>query len=313
MTTILEYGILSGHVYNPSSKSYHHTEIYLRSLSKLSKLVSQDGWYRITDIDRHMIAQNSYFAALYVKFQNGRPIDAVVSIRGTVRSIIGNDVEDIVGWWSDAISKGNYDRVPCYVHPIWGFVIKCIKIAHHLSVKLKLTGHSLGGAIAQIISLTIHTFEAVTFNAPGCGHIPGAYLDRAGAIHNINSRYGLINKVGLVVGEVNYIDVPEMESEAKQLFKRYKEAAAKNGSPNSVSLFKNARLSADDYLDAYRALESDVTAQADAQCQPSQQGSVIRQALSILAVMHVKIMKNSKTLPAFYPRSFQHSTLSSIW
>jgi len=84
MIDILEYAHLSGHIYHPARQRYFTMSIYPISQSELYR-VKGEGWYLVDGIDRHMIAQNSYFAALYVKFQNGRPIDAVVSIRGTVQ------------------------------------------------------------------------------------------------------------------------------------------------------------------------------------------------------------------------------------
>ena len=279
MITILEYALLSGHVYQPNVTTYFGTKIKSRPISQLSK-ITDSHWYQITDIDPNMHPYHSYYAALYVKFQDGRPTDAVVSIRGTVTSMLGDDVEDFFGWWADALSNGEYDRIPSYVHLIWAFVIECITIAHHLSVKLNLTGHSLGGAIAQIICLTIHIFETITFNAPGCGHMPRVYKDRSGAIHNINSRYGFINKVGLVMGEIDYIDVPNMEAEAKQIFTRYKEVVAKQGHHAGTSTLGNSKIRIEDYYDAYEALASDVAGKVGADCQPSQHESMIRRALS---------------------------------
>ena len=110
--------------------------------------------------------------------------------------------------------------------------------------------------------------------------MPRVYKDRAGAIHNINSRYGFINKVGLVMGEINYIDVPNMEPEAKQIFERYKEIVAKQKHQTGTGIWSNSKMSLEDYHEAYETLASDVAGKVDADCQPSQHESMIRRALS---------------------------------
>ena len=214
-----------------------------------------------------MTPTRPFYAAMYIKFRDGRPADAVVSIRGTVMQRFGNMEVDALSWWSDALSKGEHDTLPIYINHAWGFVIKCLKIARRYNLGLKLTGHSLGGAIAQLICLTIYNLRAVTFNAPGYGNMPGVYKDRAGAIHNINSRYGLINKVGLTLGEIYYIDVPNMAADAKQLIQRYQQEVAKEGNIKGDALLHQDLIKVKDYYDAYGTLSADVDrAKIDAKC-----------------------------------------------
>jgi len=146
--TVLECALLSGAIYHPNWKQYQTLKIKKASVSKISK-IADNAWYHITNVDRHMSPHHPFYAALYMKFRDRKPIAAVVAIRGTVMSILGNDVVDVVSWWSDALANGKDDRIPAYVNHAWMFVVKYLKIAHRHGLTLKLTGHSLGGSIVN--------------------------------------------------------------------------------------------------------------------------------------------------------------------
>jgi len=63
--------------------------------------------------------------------------------------------------------------------------------------------------------------RSVVINSPGFGHLPGVKGNRGYGIHNINSRYGFINKIGSTIGKLELIDVPEKEQEAKEIFESF--------------------------------------------------------------------------------------------
>ena len=278
MTAILECAQLSGHVYKPQHNHYHGLIIKKVSRVDLTKS-SLSGWYHITNVDPNMHAFHHYFAALYLKYHHGKPIDAVIAIRGTVVSLIDNDIQDVMGWWADALSKGEFDRLPWYVHPIWSFVHKCLAITRKFNLPLTLTGHSLGGAIAQVMSLTIQRFPVISFNAPGCGHMPGVEPSRGNMIRNINARYGFINKIGLVLGNIYYVDVPNMEAQAKRIFEQYKDISANQKHHTHDDFWHNSQHTLATYYDAFEALTSNVPASV---CQPIRYGNGIQQSLSYL-------------------------------
>jgi hypothetical protein len=224
MITVLEYATLSWHTYHSHfslfGKKHEEFQIVKQNVDKKSR----HGWYQITDISRHMHPAQDFYAQLYVKFAFGKPLAGVVAFRGTLITDWDNDEVDFDVWASDVFGDGKHDQVPKYfTQAEWFYYdarrylldeLKC----HHLSV----TGHSLGGAIAQLVpALMGMPTTAVTFNAPGVGHIPGVKSEQGMCIFGFNSRYGFLNKIGQSLGRVEYLEVPEKAAEAKQALVEY--------------------------------------------------------------------------------------------
>lgn len=65
MLTILEYGLLSQHVYHPE---HDLTRLKPRD-STLGKPL-KNAWVKFTDVDPKMHASSNFFAQLYMKFQD---------------------------------------------------------------------------------------------------------------------------------------------------------------------------------------------------------------------------------------------------
>ena len=215
MLTILDYALLSQHIYHPERSL---TRLKPRD-SKLGK--GYEGWVRFTDVDPKMHSSSNFFAQLYVKFQDGLAREAVVAIRGTVVGRLDNDVEDIVSWWSDVLAEGGADRLPGYLSPAIKFYYEAKAYVRHYFpniTQVSVTGHSLGGAVAQLITLTGHPAKAVVFNSPGCGNMPGINPNYTGLVYSINAKYGFINKVGVTVKPLIFlVDVPEDAAQAKAI------------------------------------------------------------------------------------------------
>ena len=86
------------------------------------------------------------------------------------------------------------------------FYIRKISKAH-----LSFTGHSLEGALAQLVAgLNGLPYPVVAFNSPGLVIWRRGGKDQR-ADSNINSRYGFINKIDKTVGSIDYVEVSEEE------------------------------------------------------------------------------------------------------
>ena len=114
MISLLEYAFLSGTIYWPEGSIYfgkYFTPIEFKKID-----FSTNGWWLLDDIPNRPAFTNNFQAALFVKFAQGKPTDAVVSIRGTVFSKVSNLLVDTEAWISDVIGNGKSLRIPAYLH-----------------------------------------------------------------------------------------------------------------------------------------------------------------------------------------------------
>ncbi len=226
MLTILEFSKIAGHIYDISKPTYGYVSFKQTTVKNITDkdTKDKDTWCIMTDVDPTIDPANHFFAQLYLKFENGNATDAVVAVRGTLFTDKTNLGVDALSWYADVLGEGGSDSAPLsFTNSLISFIVKAQDYLRNYFpsvLPLKFTGHSLGGALAQLMPLKAGILgRAVVFNSPGVGHIPGVMPDKSNWVYNINSRYGLINKVGLTLGKVYLIDVPEREAEAKQLFR----------------------------------------------------------------------------------------------
>src|SRR3989339_1033040 len=235
MLKIIDYAILSSHIYNVSQGNKYGIDI--KPIKNGGSI--PNGWTIVTDVDPYVQPANHFFAAMYLKFSNGRPTDAVTAFRGTMSNDINNLLEDYNTWFSDAADNGKPDEMPTYFPQAQGFAYQCrTYLIEHFAAKvgpmnLCYTGHSLGGALAKLVTLDSFPGKAIAFNAPGCGHLPHIMAELTkdyvtDFIFNINARYGIINKIGETMGNLFFIDVPNDEPAAKIVLEKLLAEQAKD-------------------------------------------------------------------------------------
>lgn len=162
--------------------------------------------------------------------------EAILGFRGTEVNVMDNDVVDAKAWWKDALGETKHEKHPKYLNQAILLANDCKQYLkkHAPNAILYFTGHSLGGAIAELMT-TKEQDISVGFNSPGIGHIRHVNTAFAPLIHNVNSRYGYINKIGKAIGSVDYVDVPEGEEYAKVAFQAYDDFKTRYNEDNHLS------------------------------------------------------------------------------
>jgi len=189
--TVLEFALLAQNV-------------YFRGTKKLSKF----SWYESTmksKVNKPSF-DNAFFARLYVRVPHPtmKPTAAVIAYRGTeALTHIDNDISDL---------KIGLEIIPEHEKLAKAFYVEANHyIMANYGLHLRITGHSLGGAYAQLTAIEsdLHP-ETVVFNSPGVGDLKGVNSQaNYPYIHNFNSEDGIINKVGKTLGSVSELKVTQ--------------------------------------------------------------------------------------------------------
>jgi len=201
--TIIDYALMSADVYHPDQ----NTDPVDRNMRRI--LMNQY-WFRLTNASFNPPFGADLYARLYLyQMTNNPPTMGVIAYRGTMLDRLGNLESDFEMAVEDQL-PGRWGKAVSFYHQVKIYLKENYPNSH---IPIRLTGHSLGGAYAQLVAVSSGN-KAVTFNAPGIGDIQGIpQKDYDHLILNINSKEGVINKVGKTIGNVKWLNVPEGEQD----------------------------------------------------------------------------------------------------
>ncbi len=193
--SVLENAVFSGDVYHQKT-----------NFDKLKK-----GWQIMTvNLKPALHFHNDLFARTYLHYTGGRADAAVIAYRGTMKNYYGNYIDDA------EIEAG---LMP-FQERLAGmyYAVNFHYLVSKFGLLPSLTGHSLGGAYAQLVAIQNHPHpETIVFNSPGVGgtlDIPT--LKDYDFIQNFDSRDGFINhRGGTTVGKVTWLDIQNGDAAAK--------------------------------------------------------------------------------------------------
>ncbi|MCJ2011862.1 lipase family protein [Methylobacterium sp. J-076] len=151
------------------------------------------GYKRVAGLEMKIWDQSSFFGALYTQGSIG-----VIAFRGTRLSDANDDRDDIgIGSGKFPVNKlGDafdfFSKAKDYIQKNGG-------------KKIIITGHSLGGGLAQVVSARITTFPVVgvTFNAPGMANLAGVVkFEKSNSpnVFNYRSENDPVSRVGKHIG-----------------------------------------------------------------------------------------------------------------
>lgn len=251
--TLREFAYLSLNVYhdcaNNSLLGARPTKV--KTILEFAFMASHSGWYHLEFDYPHMplLMDLFLYVDLYLKCINGKIRYIVFSYRGT--SNLADKAIDIVTWTTNVV-LGNQapttlptimlDYIAFY--SVFAFTkIKSLQEMNllHDKVEYYATGHSLGGALAQMDHGIWSLFRpvcAVAFNAPGVGHIYGNTFgwNEENSV-NIRSRYDIVSAIGAPYGYFLNAFIPDRWLVAKEYFIKMYEWVNKGGSESNAASF----------------------------------------------------------------------------
>ena len=197
---VIEFALISKDVYNPG---------------KISSELSNMGWKR-EELSYQPRFNSNFFSRLYIRKAKDKKVEiAVIAFRGTMPfKHPYNDISDFKMAVLHELPI-SYKTARVFFHKARWHVRE-----NYPGVPIKLTGHSLGGALAQLIAAK-NDQVSVVFNSPGIGDLPDVHTGKNyhRNIHNINAKDGYINKIGKVIGTIQTVEVTQGERDLQEASK----------------------------------------------------------------------------------------------
>jgi hypothetical protein len=240
---LMDYAYLALNVYHGKGdeKYLGFRPMVEHGLSELeSDMGRYEGWFQLQFPELKMSSDFGFHAEFYVKVYRGKIQHLMLSFRGTDNTY--DDGEDVATWWNTVLPGSDHtQKVPHYWHYAHVFIMKCqhvIKILDQKNLLAKwvghhVTGHSLGGALANLVSAKAAicqpagmkarlpiTPSVISFNAPGVGAMNG--IDKSafneGMVISMRAEYDMVSALGEPYGYVINNAVPEGHEAAGKAF-----------------------------------------------------------------------------------------------
>lgn len=189
----------------------------------MSPRLKARGWKKL-EVPKEPRINDPFFARLYYNERHFN--EFVIAYRGTVLDInkygkeaVAGDAEADAEIFADTHLPNAWKLSPTIFKRALQFYFDARKIAakkQNFSIpRIKITGHSLGGALASYVAVKTKAI-AVVFNAPGIAQLPDVPKNKYPNIHNFNAKGGYINKVGDSYGDEHVVRVSDNAAECQE-------------------------------------------------------------------------------------------------
>lgn len=215
MTTNLDCAYLSDDVYCFDDEKDFKNQYYTPKINAI-----KNAWIGLYVLDKHGLpynANHAFFARLYA---NKLTCETVIAYRGTAQKrngfIFATDIKDDIQLAFYKNNPQNQQALHFYQHAkLFLTHLHYLKNYHSLNTIINinqlssfplLTGHSLGGYLAQYVAYKNPGTTCIAFNSPGIGGLNKISANNShSSINNIVIDNDLIHKTGKQIGDVKIL------------------------------------------------------------------------------------------------------------
>lgn len=234
--SLLDFGYLALNVYHDRADEAllglrpHICASFAAVKSAISD--GENAWVQLLMPSLTLSTDGGFYAEYYAKIVNQKIAYLVIAIRGT--NNLSDDLLDYKTWaksvWDDTHAQLTN---PYYLARAQQFYAACAEVYHDLqsfgwvasNAKLYFTGHSLGGALANMHASNMLLMypnlpRAVSFNAPGVGGMRGIHHEPAiqQRVLSMRAHYDFVSVIGVAYGYVINNHIPQGCHAAKRVF-----------------------------------------------------------------------------------------------